>query len=143
MISSQLLCELNGIIEKINNGSMSFEELNQVVEDTDFFVKVLKSVNKNSLKNIVTVKKSHSKTPQKSDDGISYTSDEVHKIISSFTSEEIQDKFTTKQLKEMFIAVYGIKPRSAQKKHEIIKDIIDWFSTAERTKALSKLQGHV
>lgn len=63
----------------------------------------------------------------------------MHKIISSFTFEEIQDKFTTKQLKEMFIAVYGIKPRSAQKKNEIIKDIIDWFSTAERTKALSKL----
>lgn len=138
MISSQLLCELNGIIEKINNGSMSLEELNEVVEDTDFFVKVLKSVNKSSLKNIVTAKKTQSKM-QKSDDDISYTSDEVHKIISSFTFEEIQDKFTTKQLKEMFIAVYGIKPRSAQKKNEIIKDIIDWFSTAERTKALSKL----
>ena len=138
MISSQLLGELNGIIERINNGSISLEELNEVVEDTDFFVKVFKSVNKSSLKNIVTAKKPQSKT-QKSDDDISYTSDEVHKIISSFTFEEIQDKFTTKQLKEMFIAVYGIKPRSAQKKNEIIKDIIDWFSTAERTKALSKL----
>lgn len=138
MISSQLLGELNGIIERINNGSISLEELNEVVEDTDFFVKVFKSVNKSSLKNIVTAKKPQSKT-QKSDDDISYTSDEVHKIISSFTFEEIQDKFTTKQLKEMFIAVYGIKPRSAQKKNEIIKDIIDWFSTDERTKALSKL----
>lgn len=138
MISSQLLGELNGIIERINNGSISLEELNEVVEDTDFFVKVFKSVNKSSLKNIVTAKKPQSKT-QKSDDDISYTSNEVHKIISSFTFEEIQDKFTTKQLKEMFIAVYGIKPRSAQKKNEIIKDIIDWFSTSERTKALSKL----
>lgn len=65
MISSQLLGELNEIIERINNGSISLEELNEVVEDTDFFVKVFKSVNKSSLKNIVTAKKTTVKNAKK------------------------------------------------------------------------------
>ncbi|MDE6708317.1 MAG: hypothetical protein K2K06_09825, partial [Oscillospiraceae bacterium] len=93
---------------------------------------------KTNLKKIFSTKNFQNKT-SKREDSIPYTSDEVHKIISSFTLDEMQDKYTIKQLREMFIAVYGIKPRSAQKKQEIIQDIISWFSTAERTKALSKL----
>lgn len=138
MINGKLLCELNEIVKKINNGSISFDELNEVVEDADFFLEILKSINKTNLKKIFSTKNFQNKT-SKREDSISYTSDEVHKIISSFTLDEMQDKYTIKQLREMFIAVYGIKPRSAQKKQEIIQDIISWFSTAERTKALSKL----
>ncbi len=137
MINKKLICELNEIIEKINSGSMSPEELGEAVEDVDLFLKIFKSINKNNLKNVT--RREDRPKKRKPDDDVSYTRDEVYGIISSSTTEEILNKFTAEQVRKMFIAVYGKKPRSAQKKGEILSDIRDWFSTAERTEALSKL----
>ena len=138
MIKNKSLCELSEIVEKINKENISFQELNKLVEDADFLLNILQSVNKTSLKKLMPAKKTSSKTA-KVVVPVSYTRDEVHKIISSSTPKEIQEKYTVKQLKAMFTAVYGVTPRSSQKKNEILQEIINWFSDDKRTKALSKL----
>lgn len=135
MVDNKILDDLCEIFKRINDKNISLEELDEKVEDLDYFFRVMSLVNKSNMKSLASSKLLEKKKNLQHENMV-FTSDEVRKIVTSNSIDEMKNQYNIKQLQCMFLAVYGVKPRASQKKQELVQDIFRFFSNEERTKAL-------
>lgn len=117
MITNQQLEELNTIIDYLNQSeSLSDKDLVSKVEDINFLLKVLTTVKVSKIKKLINKPSAEDKTLET----VSYTKDFVIQLFTNSRSDDIIKSYTSSQLKEMFIAVYGRKPLSKDTKADIV-----------------------
>lgn len=131
-ITKKEILELNVIIQRINSFSNEAERdmyLQSAVEDVDMFISTLKAINKNKL-----IKSNKKKTCIKK--YRNYTDEEIIKIFKENDLDDIVNRYTKRELTDMYLTFYSSKPLTSCDKTKIAQNIYHYIYTMNRTKAL-------
>lgn len=131
-ITRREILELNDVVQKINSFDNEAERnkyLQSAVEDVDMFISTLKAINKNKL---IKSNKNKNCIIKHSD----YTNEEIIKIFKENSLDDIVNRYTKRDLTDMYLTFYSSKPLTSCDKTKIAQNIYHYIYTMNRTKAL-------
>lgn len=134
MTKSQI-SELNHIVDRVNtldDAETRLAFLKENVEDVDFFLEVLKKVNRNNLR----LKSRRSTSVPRSKERKTYEKEDVIAFFKKNSLESIVAENSKAELTAMYYAIYQAKPLSADNKLRIAQTIKMHIHSMERAKAL-------
>lgn len=134
MTKSQI-SELNHIVDGVNaldDAETRLAFLKENVEDVDFFLEVLKKVNRNNLR----LKNRCSASVPKPKGTKTYEKEDVIAFFKKNSLESIVAENSKAELTAMYYAIYQSKPLSADNKLRIAQTIRMHIRGIERAKAL-------
>ncbi|MCI8409675.1 MAG: hypothetical protein HFJ09_10480 [Lachnospiraceae bacterium] len=131
-ITNNQVSEWKEVIDKLNaldDEKEKMDYLNDNIEDVDFFLKTLKSINKTKL----VYKKKKKEIPQTEK---KYTEDEVILIFENNKLEDIIKQYSKKELISMYLTFYSSRPVTSFDKKRIAQTIYNYIYSMKRTKTL-------
>lgn len=137
MITCQQIEDLELIIDYLNNSdNIQNENFNEKVEDFEQLLTVLSKIK------ISRIKKVRIKPIEKRAKSRTYNHDKekIMQIFSSSSPEEIIEKYSLNELKDMFFAVYDTKPMSKTKKEDIVNAIEKMRQQIQRVEGFKELE---
>lgn len=133
-ISKAQLSELNEIVDRLNlihEAEIRQQYLASKVEDVDFFLNILKKVNKNNLR------KGKERSKSTTDKGkYIYQKEDVIDRFQINSLESIVSDSSKMELTAMYYAVYNSKPLSANTKMQIAQAIKRYIHDMQRADVL-------
>ncbi len=134
-ITKTQICELNDIINNLNSIDNSKDRmifLENNVEDVDFFLNVLKKINKKNL----SIKKESSPPPLTKNKKIAYHKEYVITFFQENNLDFIVENKSKVELKAMYYAIYNSTPLSSDNKMRIAQRIKKYIHDMQRFDAL-------
>ena len=123
-------------LNMIQNEEEKKEFLNKHVEDSALFLATLKKINKSK------IPKNHEKNQKdklKVTNEILYNEDDIISIFKEKSDNDIINKYSLNELKQMYNSVYNRKAPSNYTKGRIVSILRDRFHTMNRVSAFTKM----
>lgn len=123
-------------LNMIQNEEEKKEFLNKHVEDSTLFLTTLKKLKKSKIpRNYLKIKKDNLETANE----ILYNEDDIVGIFKENNDNDIINKYSLNELKQMYSSVYNRKAPSNYTKGRIVSIFRDRFHTMNRVSAFSKM----
>lgn len=127
------------ILEANHIEADELDKLKDYVEDPEFLLNILYKTNK---KHILKLKNGIKEKCSNSNNDILYFSkydrDDVIEILEKYRVEDISEKFSKKELSEMFWALYSINPLSSWGKLDIVLEMRKYYNSMDRIKGFKE-----